>query len=90
VSPSSLALVRAERDIRLQRPAFGLAGNRGAYTLRAMLAPRWVRGAVPLALAVACHGALLTGAPRPALAQPSQKGGVTSLILKGSELFDDQ
>lgn len=90
MSPSSLALVRAERDIRLQRPAFGLAGNRGAYTLRAMLAPRWVRGAVPLALAVACHGALLTGAPRPAWAQPSQKGGVTSLILKGSELFDDQ
>ena len=55
-------------------------------------APGWVRRTAPLALAVACHAALLSGtAPwSEGAAWAQSKGGVSSLILKGSELFDDQ
>ena len=58
-----------------------------------MLAPAWVRRAGPLALASALHAVVIAspGMTREAAAQPAQgKGGVTGLILKGSELFDDQ
>ena len=58
-----------------------------------MPSPGWVRFAAPLALASALHTALIASPwlTREAHAQPAQgKGGVSSLILKGSELFDDQ
>ena len=60
-----------------------------------MPSPGWVRFCAPLALASALH-ATVSSSPwlaHEAHAQPAQgkgKGGVSNLILKGSELFDDQ
>jgi hypothetical protein len=50
--------------------------------------PAWVRVASVVALAAACHGAMLTAAPSLAWAQPAGQKG--SLIQRGSDLFDDQ
>jgi hypothetical protein len=53
----------------------------------------WVRRAAPIALASALHAVLLAApglVPEAAAQQAQAKSPVTSLILKGSELFDDQ
>ena len=49
--------------------------------------PSWVRWTAPVALAVACHTAVLA-APAPAAAQQAKTA--TSLIQRGADLFDDQ
>jgi hypothetical protein len=52
----------------------------------------WSRVAVTLALVAASHGALLVAVPQRAFAQPvakDPKASVTSLVQRGSELFDD-
>ncbi|MBK9260823.1 MAG: hypothetical protein IPM54_13515 [Polyangiaceae bacterium] len=52
----------------------------------------WPRAAATLALVASCHAALLVAVPRPAIAQPAAKdakSSVSSLIQRGSELFDD-
>lgn len=51
--------------------------------------PAWVSAAAPLVLAVAFHAALGGIQPSSAWAQPKTKDA-SSLILRGSELFDDQ
>lgn len=49
----------------------------------------WVRHVAPLALAAACHTAVLVAVPAPAFAQGGGKTTV-SLIQRGGDLFDDQ
>ena len=66
-----------------------------SHSLRRMPRARWVRRTAPFALAVAVHALVLAapiGATREAAAQAAKPGGKTvpTLILRGSELFDDQ
>lgn len=52
----------------------------------------WPRAAATLALVASCHAALIVAVPQRAIAQPAAKdakSSVSSLIQRGSELFDD-
>ena len=78
-----------------EKPTSGLARHEGADTLLCMwIDPRPRRGRFlpPLLLAVACNTVVVATSTGPALAQggASAGKGVTSLIQKGGELFDDQ
>jgi hypothetical protein len=50
----------------------------------------WHRLAAPIAIAAACHAVVLASAPAPVLAQDgAEKASASTLIQRGSELFDD-